>query len=448
MKRIAFLLFFVVFSTFAQNNPDVALLQNRTAIANFYNQLNLLDSEAITKLRITHIGDSHIQADFFTGAMRTYFQKRFGNGGLGFAFPYKLAKTNGSRWAKFTSNVSFDAVRNVKAVTKLPIGLSGYSFESKHLQTAIKIRVNPKYRFNRITIWTDNPNSFNFADYQSTTRFDQLIPLHSVKIHRVKSGESLYQISKKYHITVKKLKKANHLKRNLIHPKQKLKIPIDRMAKVKIHPKDFKFLQADTIAKGQISYYTENARDSIFLFAKNDQKNLNIYAFSIENDQNGVIYDAIGVNGAKCSDYNKYPLFFKQLHNLQSDLIIISMGTNESFDKLSPSLFIERFIEFINKIRTENPNVEILVTTPPPSLIKRRRKNELIAAYRTEILKNMHRYNYAVWDLFTAVGGDNKTRENYKKGWIAHDRIHFTKKGYEVQAKYFFKDIMYYYDNE
>ena len=34
--------------------------------------------------RITHIGDSHIIADFWTGEMRTRLQNRFGDGGRGF----------------------------------------------------------------------------------------------------------------------------------------------------------------------------------------------------------------------------------------------------------------------------------------------------------------------------------------------------------------------------
>lgn len=43
--------------------------------------------------------------------------------------------------------------------------------------------------------------------------------------HKVKSGQSLYSISRKYHVSVEKIKKANHLKSNLIKPGKILIIP-------------------------------------------------------------------------------------------------------------------------------------------------------------------------------------------------------------------------------
>ena len=56
----------------------------------------------------------------------------------------------------------------------------------------------------------------------------------------------------------------------------------------------------------------------------------------LESNNPGIIYHNIGVNGAKYSDYNKYPLFFDQLKALQPDLIIVSLGTNESYGKIAP----------------------------------------------------------------------------------------------------------------
>ncbi len=43
--------------------------------------------------------------------------------------------------------------------------------------------------------------------------------------HKVKSGQSLYSISRKYHVSVEKIKKANKLKSNLIKPGKILIIP-------------------------------------------------------------------------------------------------------------------------------------------------------------------------------------------------------------------------------
>ncbi len=45
------------------------------------------------------------------------------------------------------------------------------------------------------------------------------------KIYKVKNGDSLYVIARKYHTSVNAIRKLNHLKSNLIHPGQRIKIP-------------------------------------------------------------------------------------------------------------------------------------------------------------------------------------------------------------------------------
>ena len=53
----------------------------------------------------------------------------------------------------------------------------------------------------------------------------------------------------------------------------------------------------------------------------------------LENTFNsGVLYHMIGVNGATYDDYNNTEIFFNQLPYLKPDLIVASLGTNESFE--------------------------------------------------------------------------------------------------------------------
>jgi hypothetical protein len=77
----------------------------------------------------------------------------------------------------------------------------------------------------------------------------------------------------------------------------------------------------------------------------------------LENDDAGVIYSGIGVNGAKCSDYNKFPMFFEQLPALEADLVIISLGTNESFQKnFNSDKFYNEIDTLVTKLSITNPN--------------------------------------------------------------------------------------------
>ena len=80
-------------------------------------------------------------------------------------------------------------------------------------------------------------------------------------------------------------------------------------------------------------YASEQPLDKITLIPNPNSNAFALNGLILSNDAPGIIYSGIVVNGAKCSDYNKFPLFFEQLPALQPDLIIISLGTNESFDK-------------------------------------------------------------------------------------------------------------------
>src|SRR6056297_2082300 len=62
----------------------------------FFSQWKSLILNGDKKIEILHIGDSHIQADFFTGRIRSRLQEFFPGsiGARGIIFPYNLAATN------------------------------------------------------------------------------------------------------------------------------------------------------------------------------------------------------------------------------------------------------------------------------------------------------------------------------------------------------------------
>ena len=58
--------------------------------------------------------------------------------------------------------------------------------------------------------------------YLSKTEIDKRI--RRVVYYKVKRGDSIWKISRKFNVSMKKIKKWNNLKSNRIYPKQKLKI--------------------------------------------------------------------------------------------------------------------------------------------------------------------------------------------------------------------------------
>lgn len=164
----------------------------------------------------------------------------------------------------------------------------------------------------------------------------------------------------------------------------------------------------------------------------------NFYGISLEDESvNGLIYNSIGVNGAKFSDYNASPIFWKQLQNIEADCVILSMGTNEAQGNID--LFQTDLIETVSKIKQIYPNAAIIITTPPISYYKKIRPNSRIKTI-AEIIKKVSADNeICYWDLYSVQKEiDPKVHWKYNK-LLRPDLVHYSTEGYQLQAKLFLK---------
>lgn len=422
------------------------IITNSSSLKLFFEKLYFLETQKGGKVNIVHIGDSHIQADLMTGIIRKTLQARFGNGGCGFTFPHQLAKTNGSYNVRFNSNASWNSRRIIYAPEAgMEVGLSGIALETReNFVVELNVR-DTAYQFNTLKIITPgNAPGFDVATSSKTIVLESTVPKKIT--HKIKKGEVLGSIADKYNITVSQLKKANGLKSDNIRAGRTLKIPTGVMQKREVKRSEFIPLPitADSLSN---YYHSDDALSKIYLLPNNDRKEYTLSGLVLEKDDPGVLYHSIGVNGAKASDYNKYPLFFEQLPALQPDLIIISLGTNESFDKMVPDDFIVQLNLFIEKAKAKNPDVCILVMTPPPSMFKRKYPNTFAAGYAKSILMQETAKDYASWDLFSEMGGLFSVNRNAAQGLMAGDKVHYSKPGYEKQGMLFTEALLKAYDN-
>ncbi len=455
---------------------------NDKAIAKSLQRLDAIENKQSKKLRVVHIGDSHIQADVMTDYIRQNFQNKFGNAGLGFTFPYKMAGTNGMTYAKMSSATSFSNYRNIKPLDSLPVGLSGIALYTNSKDFSIELKVNEKYKFNSIRLVTPNnvnslfvSNSFETKTEIIQTEVPKELPKKitgyttkkttKVITYKIKNGDVLSRIAEKYDVRVSDIKKLNRLKSDRINSGKTLKIPITVVEKIAIEAPDtndvasvaYEIVTKEVTRKefvllDQISqpishdYYSKIPLSEIFIVPNTTYDEFALNGIILENDQSGVIYSSIGVNGAKCSDFNKYNLFFEQLPALEPNLIVISFGTNESFEKLDKDTFMERLNQLIDSIRIFNFDAEIIVTTPQPSQFGRRHKNYLVEQYTKSIIDQAEIKNYAVWDMYNDLGGAKTVNANYRNGLITSDKVHYTHKGYKKQADDFFEAFMQSYE--
>jgi LysM repeat protein/lysophospholipase L1-like esterase len=421
------------------------IITNTSALKLFFEKLYYLDTQKAGKVNIVHIGDSHIQADLFTGVIRKTLQERFGNGGCGFTFPHNLAKTNGGHYVRYNSNVSWNSRRNIHEPSGTIVGLSGIGlYTEKDFAVEVNVR-DSAYDFNTIKIITPgNKPMFDVATSKKTIVLESTVPKKIT--HRIKSGEVLGSIADKYGVGVTAIKRLNGLKSDNIRAGKTLRIPTNEMEAKQVKRSEFIPLKltADDVCN---YYHSDEPLSKIYLLPGQKSTSYNLNGLVFEKDDAGLIYHSIGVNGAKASDYNKYPLFFEQLPALKPDLIVVSLGTNESFDKMSNEDYMAQLNQFLANIKVKNPEAAILIMTPPPSLFKRRYPNTFAAGYAKNILMQEIEKNYASWDLYSELGGLFSVNRNSAKGLVSADKVHYSKAGYEKQGEMFSEAFMKAYDN-
>lgn len=420
-------------------------LYNPEVLTPFFEKLWILDSLKDRKINILHIGDSHVQADFMTHLLRQRFQQQFGNAGLGFVFPYSLVKTNGGKNVRFSSNIVWESQKNTQTKDPNSIGLSGYSFTTKNKNFIIEIDVkNKEYAFNTLKIITpNNQRFFELATNNGEVKFKPVQP--KTISHKVKKGETLYAISKKYKTTVAKIQQNNKLKGTNIRIGATLKIPTSDIPTMQVDLSDFNVLNQTNSLFSYYTYENLEVSDRIFLTPAPENSEFSLNGIVLENNQNGVIYHSIGVNGAHFSHYNQSNLFFEQIKALEPDLIIVSLGTNESFGRLSGSEFLEKVETFITSIRTNYGQCPLLLTSPPPSLLKRKKENPFPQEYANVLINNSVRNQFSVFDLHTALGGHQAISQFISSNLIANDRIHYSAVGYQEHGSLLFDALIGYY---
>jgi LysM repeat protein len=408
-------------------------IQNPKAIAQFLEKLAVLQKNHLGKINIVHIGDSHIQADLMTNKVRKHLQLAFGNAGRGFVFPHNLARTNGSWDIRFTSNGNWNNHKIVSTVDGSPMGISGIGLWTNAHDFSIELNAKEADNFfNTVKIITPkNSNSFAFSLDKRIIASEKKVPKRIV--HKIKNGEAISIIAEKYNVSIAQIKKANALKNDKIRAGRTLKIPSNEM-QTKVAERS-EFIPLKMLSDENTHYFnSDKTLEKIYIIPNKSERYFELNGLVLDNNNSGILYHNIGVNGAKLSDYNKYPLFFEQLKALSPDLIIIGLGTNESFDKMNSVDYMAQLDLFIQNTKAQNPNVAILVATPPPSLFKRKFPNIFVADYAQKIINVAVENNYAVWDMYAQLGGLYGVRRNFNKGIIGKDRVHYSKAGYELQG--------------
>jgi len=175
-----------------------------------------------------------------------------------------------------------------------------------------------------------------------------------------------------------------------------------------------------------------------------------ILGIDIERDTAGVIYDALGINGARMMRLLEWDwrILSSNIQRSAPDLIIIAYGSNEVGDAdLNLDQYRERFFILLEQLREAAPRAALLVVAPADRAIKVgnrwqtiSRMPALVAAQRQATRKA----GAAFFDLFHAMGGAGSiARWTMLNPRLAQpDRVHLTATGYRLVADWLYEAMM------
>jgi hypothetical protein len=165
------------------------------------------------------------------------------------------------------------------------------------------------------------------------------------------------------------------------------------------------------------------------------------------HDEAGIIYSSVGVNGAKVPSFLMCEDLIPQLRQLRPDLVIISLGTNDTFyEDFDPVQFKQDYRTLISRVKKARPEACILLTTPNDNLLKRKFPNPDLPKAKRIVRLLAKEMNLALWDFHEVMGGAGTIQIWQKHKLAQNDFVHLTKTGYEVQGRLFYGALMSAYE--
>jgi lysophospholipase L1-like esterase len=376
----------VLIKTFPNTNFNADTISNVRHLSTFFDKLMKIEAGENCIVNISHIGDSHIQADFLTREIRVKLQHKFGNAGRGLIFPLKLTHTNEPMDFRSSSNFDWQFARVIGSSKFPQPGLAGVSIKSENDSAKLDIETynhdSLNYAFNQVSVIQNNDSAqFHFYLSDSTVINNQL-PTSEISVNDYAS------------ITYNFKELTNHFSLSVEKKSEK-------------------------------------------------QNNFTLNGFILQNKLPGILYHSIGINGAHFVNFNKSELFFEQLPLLNSDLIIISLGTNEGLNShISESEIITMATNMIDKIKAVNQQSSILLITAFDNLFRNKRSNPYLKIVNNALLKSASLTNVACLDVYDITGGFGSATEWKRNGFLRADGIHYTKEAYALQGKIIYKAII------
>jgi lysophospholipase L1-like esterase len=364
-------------------------IENPRALRPFFDQLHQLEADPQAQLvRVIQFGDSHTAADLFTGALRTLFQQKFGDGGAGFQFagyPFAGYHIHGTERAQSTGWLALGT--HLRDIGDGMVGMGGVSLS------------------------TDAAGNWVSLDADATSLQVQYLVQPNGGSIEIRDNDTLIATVSTASNDTAAPDTAGHFD-----------------APVEPGPHHFEVLTVDQAPVRLLGLSTENAAGVTYEAAGINGAEASLFLRWNEALQQTLMLET---NPA---------------------LIVLSYGTNEAGDRnWTEEGYAAMFQRIIERCRRLAPNASILVVGPPDRAMRAGRRawkpfagvDRIVAAQRSVC----HQMHCAYWDQRSRMGGLGSMRDWATIGWAQPDHTHFTGEGYTELASALFSDIVQQYDN-
>lgn len=164
-----------------------------------------------------------------------------------------------------------------------------------------------------------------------------------------------------------------------------------------------------------------------------------------------VSYIDKGINGGTCLTFT-HPDRIAEIAAQKPDLLILSLGTNESYGlRYNANTHYYQIDELVKLLQNSLPGIPILLTTPPGSYLHlRQRKRRRVYSINpntssaAETIKKYGRdHQLPTWDLYNIVGGKERACKNWMEAKLMRtDHVHYLPEGYILQGNLLFQALI------
>jgi lysophospholipase L1-like esterase len=172
-----------------------------------------------------------------------------------------------------------------------------------------------------------------------------------------------------------------------------------------------------------------------------------LFGVALERDEGGVVYDALGANGARSELLGAMDgaHFTEQMKLRKPSLIVLQYGTNESEAPGIARDYDKQLRALIEKLKTAAPDASILIASP----LDRAETTESGGLRTKPVIKQLVNAQknvakdtgVAFFNTWEAMGGEGAMGTWVKKGLAGGDLTHPTPQGAEAIGDLFYRSL-------